>query len=399
MKRWLVFILVLTGCATTSTSTSTSTSNLAPPSELDTPPFHRAFWAIHVEDDDGRVVYSQNADKLMIPASNRKLSTAATVANCLGFDTRLVTEIWRDGEDLVVVGDGDPTLGSWRYERDDDFLNAAAALRARGLTRVRDVVIDVSHFDRVTVPYGWKVGYLDEPYAAPVDAIAWNENGEAGKSIRDPAGRAGKAMLDALVVNDVAVTGAIRVNTERRAWGEKLLEIPSPTVASIMTVLLKNSHNLYAEMLLKRAGGGTYANAFALDRTFLTSEAGLEADSFRFADGSGLSSDNLTTARATVRLLRWMNDPARRGMWWKLLVTPGESGTLRTRVVSLAQRLRGKTGTLGGVNALSGIIAMPDGRYRYFSVMVNHHAGDGDEAEKLIDRMVERFASQSVPQR
>jgi D-alanyl-D-alanine carboxypeptidase len=38
--------------------------------------------------------------------------------------------------------------------------------------------------------------------------------------------------------------------------------------------------------------------------------------------------------------------------------------------------MRGKTGTINGVNALSGIIAMPGGRFRYFSIMVNHHIGD-----------------------
>ncbi len=383
--RFLVICLIAAGCAT-------APARVELP-ELDTPPFHRAYWAVHVEDDDGGVLYSQNADKLMMPASNRKLSAAATVANCLGFDTRLSTEIWRDGEDLVVVGDGDPTLGSWRYERDDDFMHAAAALRARGLAQVRDVVIDVSRFDRITVPWSWKHGFLDEPYGAPVDAIAWNENGELGRSIRDPAGRAARAMIDALVINDVAVTGTTRVQTEPRAWQEKLLDIPSPTVAQMLTTVLKNSHNLYTEMLLKRAAGGTYANAFAIDRLFLTTEAKLDGDSFRFADASGLSADNLTTARATIRVLRWMNDPARRGMWWALLSQPANEGTLRTRLVALEHRLRGKTGTINGVNSLSGIIAMPDGRYRYFSVMVNHHAGSGDAAVKIIDQVVERFAN------
>ncbi len=388
MRLWWC-LLFLAGCATTNQPSITLP-------ELETPPFHRAYWAVHVEEDDGTVLYSQNADKLMIPASNRKLSASATVATCLGFDTRLSTEIWRDAEDLVVIGNGDPTLGSWRYERDDDFLNAAAALRARGLTRVRDVVIDVSRFDRITVPGSWEHGYLDAPYAAPVDAIAWNENGEAGKAIRDPAARAARAMIDALVVNDIEVTGTYRLQTEPRAWAEKLLDIPSPTIAMMLTTVLKNSQNLYTEMLFKRAGGGTYANAFATDRAFLTSEVGLEGNSFRFADGSGLSADNLTTAEATIRLLRWMNEPARRGMWWALLSQPATPGTLRQRLVTLTERVRGKTGTIGGVNALSGIIAMPEGRYRYFSIMVNHHAGDGDEAVKIIDRIVERFAGTSA---
>ena len=385
MRRWIVLCLLFAGCATT------APQRLDFP-EIDRPPFHRAYWAIHVEDDQGRIVYSHNADKLMVPASNRKLSAAATIANCLGFETRLATEIWRDGEDLVVAGDGDPTLGSWRYERDEDFLHAAAALRGQGMTRVRDVVVDVSRFDRITVPYGWKAGYLGEPYAASVDAVAWNENGAAGKAIANPPQRAGQAMLDALVISGIEVTGAVRINTEPRAWEQKVLDIPSPFVAHMLTTVLKNSQNLYTEMLFKRAGGGTYANAFALDRAFLTGEARLDGDSFRFADGSGLSADNLTTATATVRLLRWMNEPSRRGMWWALLAQPGSEGTLRRRVVTLDQRMRGKTGTLGGVNALSGILAMPDGGFRYFSIMVNHHAGDAGEAEKIIDGIVERLA-------
>ena len=387
--RKLLFIFLFIGCAS---APQPKPAAIELP-ELDTPPFHRAYWAVHIEDDDGTVLFSQNADKLMVPASNRKLSSSATIANCLGLDTRLSTEIWRDHEDLVVVGNGDPTLGSWRYERDEDFMQAAAALRARGLTRVRDVVIDVSRFsDRITIPGSWEIGYLDAPYAAPVDAIAWNENGEAGKAIRHPAARAARAMIDALVVHDIAVTGTFRLQEEPRPWQEKLLEIPSPFVAQMLTTVLKNSHNLYTEMLFKRAGGGTYEGAFAVDRAFLTTEVGLAHDSFRFADGSGLSADNLTTARATIRLLRWMNEPARRGIWWALLSQPATPGTLRLRLVPLSERLRGKTGTIGGVNALSGIIAMPAGRYRYFSITVNHHAGAGDEAVKIIDGVVRRVA-------
>lgn len=387
MRLWIAIVLLAAGCATTAPKPSIELP------ELDTPPFHRAYWSIHVEEEDGTVLYSLNAGKLMMPASNRKLSASATIANCLGLDTQLSTEIWRDGDDLVLVGNGDPSLGSWRYERDDDFMKAAAALRARGLTRVRDVIIDVSRFDRITVPGSWKFGYLGEPYAAPVDAIAWNENGAAGKSIPDPAALAGRVMLDALLFNGIATSGVARINTEPRTWQEKLLDIPSPTVAQLLTTVLKNSHNLYTEMLLKRAGGGTYANAFAVDRRFLTTEVGLEGNSFRFADASGLSADNLTTAAATIRVLRWMNHPARRGIWWALLAQPANEGTLRRRLVALSERVRGKTGTISGVNALSGIIAMPDGRFRYFSIMINHHAGDGDEAVKIIDRVVERFAS------
>ncbi|HEX8620031.1 MAG TPA: D-alanyl-D-alanine carboxypeptidase, partial [Thermoanaerobaculia bacterium] len=140
-----VSALLFTACATTN----------KPPQAvhpidalIDRAPFDRALWSILIEEEDGRVLYARNAGKLTIPASNRKLYSSAFIANCLGLDTQLRTEIWRDGDDLILRGDGDPSLGSWRYERDADFDRLAQELRARGITRVRDVIADVSLFDR-----------------------------------------------------------------------------------------------------------------------------------------------------------------------------------------------------------------------------------------------------------
>ena len=97
-----------------------------------------------------------------------------------------------------------------------------------------------------------------------------------------------------------------------------------------------------------------------------------------------------------IAMLRWMNDPSRRGYWWSTLAQPANEGTLRRRLVTLEHRLRGKTGTINGVAALSGIIAMPDGRYRYFSMAANHHTVDGDEVVKVIDSIVARAAETSL---
>jgi D-alanyl-D-alanine carboxypeptidase/D-alanyl-D-alanine-endopeptidase (penicillin-binding protein 4) len=188
------------------------------------------------------------------------------------------------------------------------------------------------------------------------------------------------------------VTGVPRVNTEPREWAEKIATIPSPFVGHLLTTMLKNSHNLYAEMLLKRTGGGTYEAAFGRERVFLTTEPRLDDGSFHFVDGSGLAPDDLVTPQATIKILRWMNDPARRAFWWSVLATPNQEGTLRRRVVTLEQRLRGKTGTINGVAALSGILAMPNDRFRYFAIVVNHHAGDGGDAQRIIDEIVELIA-------
>ncbi|HYH07496.1 MAG TPA: D-alanyl-D-alanine carboxypeptidase [Thermoanaerobaculia bacterium] len=396
MKHFLRFRLLL--CLSLLTACATTTPR---PHPIDTllsePPFDRAFWSVHIEDDSGRVLYSRNADKLTIPASNRKLFASAAIVDCLGSDSQLTTEIWRDGEDLILVGDGDPSLGSWRYERSDDFDRVAASLRERGFTRVRDVVADVSLFDRHLIPGSWKHGNLGADYAAPIDALAWGESEiPTNRAVPDPALHAATALRDALFARGIEVTGTPRVNTERRAWGERLLALPSPFIAHLLHAVLKNSHNLYAEMLLKRIGDGSYDTAFAMERAFLLRETRIDANAFQFADGSGLSPDDFVTPEATIRILRWMNDPSRRATWWPILAQPNNEGTLRRRLIPLEARFRGKTGTINGVNALSGIIAMPDGSYRYFCAVANHHIGESSVANRIIDAMV-AYAAETSP--
>lgn len=393
MKRvaWtLAALLLATGCATTTPPES-------PAAAIDritqTPPYDKAIWGIHAEDQSGRVLYSRNSQTLLAPASNRKLFAAFTIASCLGPLRQLSTEVWLDGADIVVRGDGDPSFGSLRYERDRDVLFAPviAALRARGITEVRDVVADVSAFDRVTIPGGWKVGNLPYDYAAPVDALSFAENEIADMSVPNGALLAATELRDALLFAGFRINGLPRVVTEPRVYGEKAAALDSPYVMQLLMTVLKNSQNMYTETLLKRSvTPGSYDAALVMEERLLA-EIGIPNDETRFVDGSGLAPDNMVTPRAVVRLLRWMNDPYRRDFWWELLAAAGGEGTLRRRLVPYADRIRGKTGTILGVNALSGIIRDPRGD-RYFSVILNHHTGDGDEAAKLIDAIVEELA-------
>lgn len=181
------------------------------------------------------------------------------------------------------------------------------------------------------------------------------------------------------------------MNVTPRAWQERIAIIESPPLFSLLGVMLKVSQNLYAEMLFKSTAG-TYRGAEDVEREFLTREVGIDAREFRFVDGCGLSPDDLVSPAAIVSLLRWMNAPPRRGIFWSILATPGEEGTLRRRLVPLAARLRGKTGTIAGVNALSGILAGTHGGYRYFSVVLNHHLADSPLATRAIDAIVNAIA-------
>ena len=407
-----------------------------------------AIWGIDVVDDTGRAIYARHETTLLIPASNRKLFAAATVASCGGLDRQIATELWRDGGDLVIRGGGDPSLGGrWAFDRDAVFAPFVAALRSRGIAEVRDVIADVSLFDRVTIPGSWKVGNLGSDYAVPTDALAYNENvvgivadhcatpvivtdpqfvpamakvacGRGEPSVRsdaanaiamigsmpehfqtlagiaDPALYAAQALRDVLERAGIRVSGKTTVNAMPRNWQERIAVIESPPLWQLLSVVLKPSQNLYAEMLFKglSAPPASYEASEDIERRFLTTEVGVPNSDFRFVDGSGLSPDDLVTPRAIVTLLRWMNEPSRRAVWWMMLARPGDEGTLRRRLLPFADRMRGKTGSINGVNALSGILNMPDGGHRYFSIIVNHNAGDSSEALKAIDAIVGEIA-------
>ena len=57
------------------------------------------------------------------------------------------------------------------------------------------------------------------------------------------------------------------------------------------------------------------------------------------------------------------------------------------------QRLRGKTGTLTGVNSLSGIVTGAHGSRRYFTIFLNHHAAAAGDAQQVIDAVARAVAA------
>lgn len=384
LKIFLSLSIALTGCATLAPSIDRAAA---------VPELRGAIWGIDVQDDSGRVLYERNAHTLLMPASNRKLFTASTAIDCFGIDHQFATELWLDGSDVVIRGGADPSLGGrWAFNRDAVFATFVDALRVRGIKTVGDVIADPSLFDRETIPGSWKFGNLGSDYAAPVDAIAYNENvGRGDVAVSDPALFAAQAFRDELQSAGIEVRGDIRVNTIPRTWQERVAVVESPTLLDLTATMLKVSQNLYAEMLFKSTAG-TYAGAEQIERGFLTSEVRIDGSEFRFVDGCGLAPDDLVTPAAIVGILRWMNSPSRHGVFWDLLATPGEEGTLHRRLLPLATRLRGKTGTIAGVNALSGIIAGTHGGYRYFSILVNHHIAQSSAATRAIDAIVNAIA-------
>src|SRR4051812_1910220 len=107
-------------------------------------------WGVLVRSlKDGDTLYELNKDKLMLPASNMKIVTAAAAAEKLGWDYRFETRLAIAGAvnggtldgDLVVVGSGDPSLVAVDGMADAVFADWAARLKQRGIRVINGRVI------------------------------------------------------------------------------------------------------------------------------------------------------------------------------------------------------------------------------------------------------------------
>jgi D-alanyl-D-alanine carboxypeptidase/D-alanyl-D-alanine-endopeptidase (penicillin-binding protein 4) len=164
---------------------------------LDAPPFQHTLWGVAVVDQNGRLLYGRNSDRLFMPASNTKIVVAAVAAALLPPDWTVRTSLYASGPveqgvlrgDLVLYGRGDPTFSRRCYAVDttlagacdpDPFLRLrqlADSLRAQGVRVVQgDVVGDGSYFAPPLVHPSWQSFDLNWWYAAPVSGLAFNDN-------------------------------------------------------------------------------------------------------------------------------------------------------------------------------------------------------------------------------
>jgi D-alanyl-D-alanine carboxypeptidase/D-alanyl-D-alanine-endopeptidase (penicillin-binding protein 4) len=147
----------------------------------------RGFTGIHVVDlATGKSIYKRNEDKLLLPASNAKLFTAALAMMRLGPDHRFTTQIIREGSDLVLLGGGDPSLSGrvFPYQKDAAFGPSLKPIEdladqaiAKGLTRVDgDIIGDDRLYPWAPYAPSWTADDMLRDFGAPVSALSVNDN-------------------------------------------------------------------------------------------------------------------------------------------------------------------------------------------------------------------------------
>ncbi len=151
--------------------------------------FSAAMLGVKVESlDTGKIIFEQNATKLLKPASNGKMYTGALALDRFGPDYKIRTSFYANGKpdasgtlsgDLIIFGRGDPSF-SHRFN-DGDYQKAIAqladAVAKAGIKNISgDLIGDESFFRGSRFGVGWSVDDLQFYYGAEVSALTLQEN-------------------------------------------------------------------------------------------------------------------------------------------------------------------------------------------------------------------------------
>ena len=399
-------VLTLAGAAAAQAAALPTAQGLAAMLRRELPPaVTGAGLGIEVADAaTGRVLYSDNADVPVTPASTTKLVTAVAALEALGPGARFTTTVRQAGGTIVLTGGGDPTLAvhaypSASYPHPATLAQLAAdtarALKAQGRRSVR-LGYDISLFSGPDLAPGVSAGDIDLGDVTPIVALEADQGRlTAGGALEDdddpvnyrqrtydPAGMTAAAFAGLLVRSGITVTGT-PAQSSAPAPAPALASVSSPPLTAIVEQMLTESNNVIAENLARHVAialglPATYAGAAAAELTELR-RLGITPPA-SLVDGSGLSPEDKIAPETLVRVLAAAaGRPELRGAVTGLPVA-GFTGTLSTGgsdfggiggVAGGAARgvVRAKTGNLSTVATLAGLAYDKAGTLLLFAIM------------------------------
>jgi D-alanyl-D-alanine carboxypeptidase len=334
--------------------------------------------------DTGQTIYEKNPDGLLKPASNTKLFTTATAFRAAGEEARFQAIAYAGDDpadgvisgDLTLVVEHDFTFSTFFYGSNAfPFQVIAGELKQKGLTQVTG--------------------------AARISGEACFGGEQFGTY--DAAGHraaAASAFRTALVNAGIAVGGsaATSASFDPPAGATEMLRWRSlPLRAGAFTINVV-SHNEFADTLAHHNGWvasqeSTYAAGGAAAKQTLA-DLGVDTTGLALNDGSGLSHDNRVSARMLVGLLGAMLETPEGPAWRGTFAVAGVRGTLGSRMTGADTigRFFGKTGSLTGVIALSGVLDNRHDGQRYLASMLMNDVGNTTAARAAHDSIVRAVA-------
>ena len=340
----------------------------------------------------GEVLFSQNANASLLPASTMKLFTAAVALETYSPDHRITTKAVWDAKRhrLYLVGSGDPSLSR------SSMAKLAAKVAPHLPAGKIAVYADGSAFPEPKDAVGWVKGYIPGQVNS-VTALTLSGVQTAHPN-RNTAQSFTSALIRAGVKAHFAGTGVAKGTAVGQVSGLPLLKI--------VRKMLVHSDNDVAEHLFRLSAASTgklptWKESVKFAESSL-SALGIDAAALTINDGSGLSRKDRVSARSLVDLLtaaRSSEHPRLTALLDShLLAIAGEDGTLKLRFRSAktkcaTSQVEAKTGSLKDVVSLAGYVHTDSG-LAAFAIVVNRvDRGSINQLRSRIDWIVSAVAA------
>ncbi len=150
---------------------------------------HATISAYAINCKNGEVVFNENGEKSLLPASCLKVVTTGAALHLLGPNYRFQTDLEMEGEiqegvlkgNVILRGGGDPCLGSGRLadslEADQQIEVWVGSIEEKGIKEIEgEVRGDASRWEKALAPSGWLWEDLGNYYGAGACALTFHEN-------------------------------------------------------------------------------------------------------------------------------------------------------------------------------------------------------------------------------
>jgi len=213
-------------------------------------------------------------------------------------------------------------------------------------------------------------------------------------SISNPPLFAGQYLKDILISNGIMCNAINIAKYPDSSTSRAIYTYQSPPLSEIIKEANQKSNNLLADGIFRAFG---ISSSFQNDRltacdaikSFWT-ERGIDVTSCSFTDGSGLSRTNLQTPDFQTAVIQSIYDTDKSQEFIKSLALAGKSGTLSSFLANttLAGKLWGKSGSMSGVMAYSGLFINAKGEHIGFSILVNHFSSKPGKVKEAIESLL-----------
>ena len=149
---------------------------------------HAAISLYVIDTKTSEPIFNKNADMGLAPASCQKLITSATAFELLGSGYRYKTSVEYNGSiddivlngNIVISGNGDPTLGSLRWQETKVpviLKKIATAIITKKIKKINgSILCNNNNWESNSTPGGWVWDDIGNYYGAGAAAINWHEN-------------------------------------------------------------------------------------------------------------------------------------------------------------------------------------------------------------------------------